>query len=121
CGHSTRTGWIAESTNVKASAMNDCDIFKDIGVRLYGFVLSRRRPILFYICAWRVSPNDGQSIRIPIRKWIQEQRIDNAKDRTVRAHPERQRQHRHQGERRCFDQLLKPVSDVAPECIHRVL
>ena len=56
-----------------------------------------------------------QPVRVPIRQRLQQDRVNDAEDRRVRADSERQRQHRHRSEHRGTTQRAQREADVLPK------
>ena len=56
--------------------------------------------------------------RLLHRQWPEQNSVNKAKDRSVRAYAERKRNDRENGERRMFEQLANTVANVAKQRFH---
>ena len=100
-------------------AVPECDVGQRPRLLAVGDVVGERRVEVADVDAGRCLPEAHQAVGLVERQRLEEDRVDDAEDRDIRADPQRQGQQGGQREHRRADQPAGGVAHVAHQFHHR--
>ena len=109
---------LVETEKRAAATLRDGHLFERSVLRPEVDVLPWRGPVLRDVDSGGSQPEHREAIGIRVGKRFQQERVDHAEDRGVRADPDRQRGDDHEGDARASSQGANGVADVLHESRH---